>query len=78
MKKLLLFIFSVVLLCGCAEHNKTFEISGDDIVEMDGCEYIKKKFNPPVHRGNCKYCKQRNREMVIEVVDSIVRTYINK
>ncbi len=78
MKKLLLFVFAVVLLCGCAEHNKSFDISEDDIIEIDGCEYIKKRFKVPVHKGNCKYCQQRNKDMVIEVVDSIVRTYINK
>jgi len=42
------------------------------IQEIDGCEYIlvngRENSEPALtHKGNCKYCLERNKQSVIEV-----------
>ena len=63
---LLLAIFS-----GCETPQNKIKVTGDrvtnriEILTIDSCEYIKYDSNYPsfvnalVHKGNCKFCKQR-------------------
>ena len=37
-------------------------LSGDKIVEIDGCEYILIGNTSITHKGNCKYCEERNKK----------------
>ena len=54
---------------------KEFEYSDMDVYhiqEIDGCEYIlvngRENSEPSLtHKGNCKYCLERNKQSVIEV-----------
>jgi hypothetical protein len=54
---------------------KEFEYSDMDVYhiqEIDGCEYIlvngRENSEPALtHKGNCKYCLERNKQSVIEV-----------
>lgn len=54
-----------------------------NVVEIDSCEYLVKhnsvrEHNGPkkdiisiTHKGNCKYCQKRNREMVKNILTAI-------
>lgn len=56
-----------------------------NVVEIDSCEYlikhnpitdeheIKRDIISITHKGNCKYCQKRNREMVKDILTSIDR-----
>ena len=54
---------------------KEFEYGDIDVYhiqEIDGCEYIlvngRENSEPALtHKGNCKYCLERNKQRVIEV-----------
>ena len=44
------------------------------IIEMDSCEYLRINLAGSsdaifIHRGNCKYCKERNRKMFESVLE---------
>lgn len=52
-------------------------VDGFEIVIVDSCEYIRNYTNIGkivVHKGNCKYCQQRMRQMMWEVQDSILNS----
>lgn len=78
MKKLVLLALSAIIMVGCEEKGyKGGNVDGFDIIIVDSCEYI---FSPyghggvMAHKGNCKYCQQRLRQMMWEVQDSILNT----
>lgn len=71
MKKIL-FILATVLLCSC-EKTTTVYSKGNfpyDVVEIDSCEYIKSAYRL-AHKGNCKYCRERNKEMIKDILTAI-------
>ena len=81
MKKLILSALATIMMVGCAEHNGTYikdeNNFGWEVVVIDSCEYIVdygKYSNGTSHKGNCKYCQQRMRQMMWEVQDSILNT----
>jgi len=71
-KTLFSFLAIILLLCSCDNKTKegSFSINtiGDyNIVEIDKCEYIEYdqglieyRVYSLTHKGNCKYCKERN------------------
>lgn len=73
MKKLLLLALLVVITAGCRFRNtgtNTRRVSSIIIVggQGDSCEY----YPTYGHKGNCRFCTERNKRMIREQVDSIL------
>jgi hypothetical protein len=72
MKKIL-FILATVLLCSCEKTTTVYSNKSNlpwDVVEIDSCEYIKDGYRL-AHKGNCKYCRERNRKMIKDILTAI-------
>ena len=72
MRKLVLALVAV-MMAGC---NPYYENPSKDesvrykIIYLDSCEYIKHKYTPEItHKGNCKYCVERRRQELKELLD---------
>lgn len=75
MKKLLLLALATMMV-GCEneegrnyatdERGYTYEVS-----VIDSCEYFVNCYYM-VHKGNCRFCTERNKRMIREQVDSIL------
>ena len=71
---LITIILAVLLLMSCnvREENGSVYVT----TTIDSCEYIisGSLFNDGniTHKGNCRYCAERNRRMIREQVDSIL------
>lgn len=79
MKKLVLLALAALMIVGCDEPATIDTKEGLKIVNIDSCEYIKcytYGINACVytHKGNCRFCQQRMRQMMWEVQDSILNT----
>lgn len=84
MKKLIFIIaLTTIMMAGCKTNTEeTKRLNGFDIVVIDNCEYLKKTvtigghsgYGYLAHKGNCKYCEQRLRQIIWEVQDSILNT----
>jgi len=75
MKKLVLLALSAMIMVGCDKSISS--VDGYDIVIIDSCEYIRNENFYGcviVHKGNCRFCQQRMRQMMWEVQDSILNT----
>lgn len=66
---LFLALMSLLLTsCGKAPRTEKDSVIEYDVIEIDSCEYIMvqsetyrlKKATSIAHKGNCKYCKERN------------------
>lgn len=60
MRKLILFALLAVIMAGCS-------LEGRDLseayvsCEIDSCEYVViSGFTDPTHKGNCKFCAERD------------------
>lgn len=50
-----------------------------NVIEIDSCEYLVKHSNTYyghdvisiTHKGNCKYCRERNRQMIKDILTAI-------
>ena len=83
MKKIILLILTVLMMAGCyqvkANHKKNIELVCDyelESIEYQGCEYIImqshfKQHGTMIHKGNCKYCKERRQKELKELVKQI-------
>ena len=76
MKKLLILSLLFSILCSCAnetDNSKTKYKSTDknykaigtdgrpyDVIVIDSCEYVT-SFYKLAHKGNCRFCKERNK-----------------
>ena len=76
MKKLLILSLLFSILCSCAnetDNSKTKYKSTDknykaigtdgrsyDVIVIDSCEYVA-RFYKLAHKGNCRFCKERNK-----------------
>lgn len=78
MKKLLLLALLAMIMVGCEKKHSdgTYEPYRYKVYIIDSCEYIgicKGAQNDFLaHKGNCKYCFERNKKMIREQVDSIL------
>lgn len=73
MKKLILLLTLVFVMCGCNKHIKnTFRVgtTNYDVVVIDDCEYLKAGF-AFTHKGNCKYCAERRKKEQEELIRKI-------
>ena len=74
MKKIITLAFLTTIMVGCKdgegrnyatdERGYTYEVS-----VIDSCEYFVNCYYM-VHKGNCKYCLERNRKMIKEQIDT--------
>jgi hypothetical protein len=78
MKKIVLLALAALMIVGCnyipTDHTTS---DGKQVVLIDSCEYIKYSNGYGAHythKGNCRYCQQRMRQMMWEVQDSILNT----
>lgn len=75
MKKLLLLALAMMMV-GCKDEegrNYATDESGYTygISVVDSCEYFV-TYHYMVHKGNCRFCTERNKRMIREQVDSIL------
>lgn len=73
MKKILIFILGVILMCGCAVQDHSYDDKmpfPNSVVVIDGCEYIEGPY-AITHKGNCKYCAARRKAEMEEVVNNL-------
>ena len=64
MKKLLLVLFTVLMMVGCDNNGKPL---GYTYLEIDSCEYIRGVYQL-THKGNCRFCKERRQKELEELV----------
>ena len=75
MKKLLLLALLAMIMVGCKDEEGR-EYATDErgytyeVIVIDSCEYICTPYYKLAHKGNCKYCLERNKKMVKEQIDS--------
>lgn len=75
--KLILGFVAIMLLfmTGCCLSGKKTYVSSSNpelgtfyIATIDSCEYIKSGYNFS-HKGNCKYCAERQEKLLIKVLN---------
>ena len=76
MKKLLLLAFFAMIMVGCdynSNHNIDTKTEGAiyGTIIIDSCEYIR-GVNRLAHKGNCRFCIERNKKLIREQVDSVL------
>ena len=67
MKKLLLLALTAMMMVGCDNNGKPL---GYTYIELDSCEYIA-GLNQLAHKGNCKYCAERRKQELKELVEQL-------
>lgn len=79
MKKLVLLALAALMMVGCIEHKGTpIKDSNNctwEVVTIDSCEYIVEysKYGSVLsHKGNCRFCQERMRKLMLEVRDSLL------
>ena len=66
-------------MAGCDYYeNPSYDYSDSyKVIYMDSCEYIKYKYNPDfTHKGNCKFCKQRRKAELKEIVELLKNKWL--
>ena len=69
-------ILAVLLLMSCYRKNPdgSYDLERSPafhVIRIDSCEYIQHSYGF-AHKGNCRYCAERNRRMIRKQVDSIL------
>lgn len=76
MKKIIALALLAMMMVGCEKKGyKGGSVDGYDIVIVDSCEYIISTYahgGIMAHKGNCRFCTERNKRMVHQQVDSIL------
>ena len=79
MKKLALLALAALMMVGCIEHKGTPIKDANnytwEVVTIDSCEYIvdySKYSSGMSHKGNCRFCQERMRKLMMEVRDSLL------
>ena len=74
MKKLLLLALTAMIMVGCGEYKgkdqQSISLIGYSDVEIDSCQYII-GYNVLAHKGNCKYCAERRKQELKELVEQL-------
>lgn len=77
MKKLLLLALLATIMVGCEEKNEDREYATCErgytyeVLVIDSCEYYHGTYML-THKGNCRFCAERNRKMVKEQIDTVL------
>ena len=70
MKKLILIALTAVVMAGCVEqpNRRYYKENAHRWIEViDSCEYIV----PFGHKGNCKFCEQRRKAEIREIINEL-------
>lgn len=72
MKKLVLLALTALMMVGCRVENGSVYTT----TTIDSCEYIIQgsllNRASITHKGNCRYCQERMRKLMLEVRDSLL------
>lgn len=83
MKKIILLALVALMMVGCYKantyHNKQIDLVCDyrlSTVEYQGCEYVVmqsyyRQHGTMVHKGNCRFCKERRQKELKELVKQL-------
>jgi hypothetical protein len=77
MKKIIAFALLAMMMVGCEEKNENREYATCErgytyeVLVIDSCEYFRSAYIL-AHKGNCRFCSERNKRMFREQVDSIL------
>lgn len=75
MKKFIPLILTTLLMVGCSDDRRVEIKDGAGIVTIDSCEYIRSYtyYGHFVysHKGNCKYCAERRKQELKELVEQL-------
>lgn len=76
MKKIIILALLTTMMVGCKDEegrNYATDERGyaHEVTIIDSCEYFKSSYYM-VHKGNCRFCTERNKRMIREQVDSIL------
>ena len=74
MKKLLLLALLTTMMVGCKdEKGRNYATDEKDytyeVLVIDSCEYFRSTYIL-AHKGNCKFCMERNKKMIKEQIDT--------
>lgn len=75
MKKIILLALTALTVVGCDYRNTdgSYDTSRSYILStivIDSCEYIN-GYSRVAHKGNCKYCAERRKQELRELIDSL-------
>lgn len=76
MKKLFLLALLAMIMVGCdTKHSDgTYEPCRYKVYVIDSCEYVGvcegSQYDFLAHKGNCRFCLERNKKMIKEQIDS--------
>lgn len=80
MKKIILLALTAFMMVECYEtkayHDKQIDLVSDynlSTIEYQGCEYVVmqsywKQHGTMIHKGNCRFCKERRQKELEELV----------
>ena len=80
---LVLLALTTLMMVGCyqakAYHDKQIELVSDyclSTIEYQGCEYVVmqshwKQHGTMIHKGNCRFCKERKQKDLEELVEQL-------
>ena len=76
MKKFILLALTALMMVGCREVSveKVHVKEGERIISIDSCEYIERNVyygTMLVHKGNCRFCKERRQMELEELVTKL-------
>lgn len=73
MKKIILLTLTALMMVGCNCTPLNYQrIDKWQILELDSCEYIQAdKYVGYVHKGNCRFCKERRQKELKELVEQL-------
>lgn len=82
MKKLLFIVLFAMIMVGCEESTSNDRNYATDergytyrVSVIDSCEYFV-ALNYMVHKGNCRFCAERNRKMIKAQIDTaLIETF---
>lgn len=74
MKKIILLALTALMMAGC-DDKPSVNVDGVNVVTIDSCEYISCPtycgFQVYSHKGNCRFCAERRKQEVEELVKQI-------
>jgi hypothetical protein len=75
MKKIILFALTALMIVGCntsVERDTEMCKERYHVIILDSCEYYSdKKTWDLVHKGNCRFCKERRQKELKELVQEL-------
>ena len=76
MKKLLLLVLTTMMMVGCDQQQFANSVTKDDfgVCVYDSCEYLIAAHGYKgflAHKGNCKFCAERRKQELKELVEQL-------